>query len=256
MEQIQIFTYKADGNTATLKRINATLIENTKIYFTSKADSYGEKYYSYYFIVSDKICYPIAKDTRQGLENIIEWYNRCSDKCNKEYIIEMIQNKLKDGQYTNNLDVFFCEHFGEQELAKKCSENRKKILEQRQQEMEQARKEHEQKQLAEAEAKRQQHFKDIANAKSKLIDGEWITNKEFELLCKDQNISLTPKFIGWLREYCGDIMIKARTQQELDSLPKGVVFTNVYNTRHYGDKKHKSTKIYDYADKLASAMGL
>lgn len=256
MEQIQIFTFKADHNTATLKRINATRIENTNIYYTEQVEKYGLNYYFYYFDIGDKKCCLFETCSTNTPEKIKEWYKDNSEKCSIVYYFERLKNKLATKQWTSNLDIFICEHLGEHDLAKECSENRQAILQQREQERLKQEREQELKEQQRKAEQEQQLKNTLSRAKNNLLDNKGITPEEFELLCKDQNISLTPKFIGWLREYCGDIYIQARTQQELDSLPKGVVFTNAYKTRYYCQKGHKSTKLSEYADKLAVAIGL
>lgn len=69
----------------------------------------------------------------------------------------------------------------------------------------------------------------------------------FEKLAERYGIPLPAKFLGWLRQWCGDISITRHTEE----LPPGVVWENKYDTVYYYSKGHKSSSLFAYADKLA-----
>ena len=74
----------------------------------------------------------------------------------------------------------------------------------------------------------------------------------FEKLAERYGIPLPAKFLGWLRQWCGDISIN----RHAEVLPPGVVWENQYDTVYYYTKGHKSSSLFGYADKLAQALGI
>lgn len=74
----------------------------------------------------------------------------------------------------------------------------------------------------------------------------------FEKLAERYGIPLPAKFLGWLRQWCGDISITRHTEE----LPPGVAWENQYDTIYYYSKGHKSSSLFTYADKLAQAVGI
>jgi len=181
-----------------------------------------------------------------------EWYFINKHMLSVNFIINMIKEKIENKQYTNNLDILMCQTLGFDELAKKCQTNKNAILQKREKEREKERAEQKQeqtkKELQYQQEQQEQAKQQLETAKQKMYSGEYITNIEFEILCKYYKVTTSIKFIGWLRTQCGNIkIIKQDNSDEMD-------FN--YRTTYYYNKGHKSTSIYNYANALAIAMGI
>ena len=92
----------------------------------------------------------------------------------------------------------------------------------------------------------------LDKAETDLKAGKFISPAMFEKLAERYGIPLPAKFLGWLRQWCGDISINRHTEE----LPPGVVWENQYDTVYYYTKGHKSSSLFGYADKLAQALGI
>lgn len=172
--------------------------------------------------------------------------------CTAKGELNSIRKAIDDGRWTSNADAFFCELMGEFELAENARKNRARIYAQRELE-EQERKARElAEQQAQKESEEREKMEKTESAEQDLKSGKWFSAEGFELLAEKYGVKLPIKFIGWLREHCRRIKIERYNAEEKEKY----ILNGIYNTTYYYNKGHKSTTIYDYADKLAEAVGI
>lgn len=152
---------------------------------------------------------------------------------------------VERGDWTSNADALLCELCGKPDLAAKVRANREAYKARQAKEEQLRAAEEEQRRKAEAEAEQKRKAEDLEQAEKNLRAGKFITAAHFEQLAEKYNVSLPIKFVGWLREWCGDIRLKADTEY------------GGYITQYYRKGKgHKSTSIGTYGDKLGRAMAI
>ena len=154
--------------------------------------------------------------------------------------------------WTSNADALFCEIFGDLVTANAVRRNR---AEYRTRQIEEEEKEAaaEQERIAKQKAEEKLAEKQrLDKAETDLKAGKFISPAMFEKLAERYGIPLPAKFLGWLRQWCGDISINRHTEE----LPPGVVWENQYDTVYYYTKGHKSSSLFGYADKLAQVLGI
>lgn len=158
--------------------------------------------------------------------------------------LDRIREAIAAGTWTSNGDALFCELCGEFVLAAQVRTARaayRAKQEQGQKERE-AREEKEKQERDEAE--RQEREQQLEQAERDLRAGKYITAAHFEQLAERYGVNLPIKLVGWLREHCGSIRLKADAD------------CGGYFTQYYYDKGHKSTSIATYGDKLGKAMAI
>lgn len=162
----------------------------------------------------------------------------------KDGELDRIKTAIEAGTWTSNGDAFFCELCGEFELAERVRENRAAIRAKKEAERvaELEREEREKAERAAAEQREQEQ--QLEQAERDLRAGKYITAAHFEQLAERYGVNLPIKLVGWLREHCGSIRLKADAD------------CGGYFTQYYYDKGHKSTSIATYGDKLGKAMAI
>lgn len=244
---MKIIRYKNDGNTVEI--INKALTQyNSNVYGYEVQEEYNTTAYLYIFD-GKEIAYPLCTTnknniTAEALDKYSKWdYNT---------IMSMLDDKTQKGGWTGLLDIDYAKFYGQKELAEKMIANRQNILAKREAEEkaeQQARQEREVKCKAEEEAEKQAK---IENGITALKNGKRITAEQFELIAERYNIKMPIKFIGWLREFCGEVEIT----KHKEALPPNVIDADKYRTVYTHTPKHKSTSIFKYADKIAEAIGI
>ena len=159
--------------------------------------------------------------------------------------LDRIREAIEAGTWTSNGDAYFCELCGEFELAAKVRTARAAYREKQEQERKERKAREEKEKQEREEAERQEREQQIEQAERDLRAGLFISPAYFEQLAEKYNVSLPIKFVGWLREWCGSICLKTDTEY------------GGYRTQYYlKDKRHKSTSIGTYGDKLGRAMAI
>lgn len=166
--------------------------------------------------------------------------------------LEQIKLAIVNKDWTSNADALFCEICGDLATANAVRRNRAEYRAKQTEEEEQeaaAEQERIAKQKAEQELAEKQM---LDKAEADLKAGKFISPAIFEKLAGRYGIPLPAKFLGWLRQWCGDISITRHAEK----LPPGVAWENKYDTVYYYTKGHKSSSLFGYADKLAQALGI
>ena len=166
--------------------------------------------------------------------------------------LEQIKLAIANKAWTSNADALFCEICGDFATANAVRLNRAEYRA-RQNEEEEKKAAAEQERIAKQNAEEKLAEKQLLDkAETDLKAGKFISPAMFEKLAERYGIPLPAKFLGWLRQWCGDISINRHTEE----LPPGVVWENQYDTVYYYTKGHKSSSLFGYADKLAQALGI
>ena len=166
--------------------------------------------------------------------------------------LEQIKLAIVNKDWTSNADALFCEICGDFATANAVRLNRAEYKA-RQIEEEEKEAAAEQERIAKQKAEEELAEKQLLDkAEKDLKAGIFISPAMFEKLAERYGIPLPAKFLGWLRQWCGDISINRHTEE----LPPGVVWENRYDTIYYYSKGHKSSSLFTYADKLAQAVGI
>lgn len=176
-------------------------------------------------------------------------------KLNKQDFYNLIINSINNNMWVvqTHLDFAYV-YFGlTKEMYIKAMENKQNIRRKREEEDIAYKKEIEEKRIKREQQEAEEQEKLINEAEIKFKNKKFITNTEFELLCKKHNIKLPIKFIGWLREHCGDIKcVKKYTLQEINEIH----YIYKYEVLYYRDKGNKSTKMGDYINLLAETLNI
>lgn len=251
---MKILKYKNDYNTAIVVNKNLTHIKGNIYYYIT------DELYNYYLLCRNNVGYPLSRNTHktpQDLENAInEMQNH-----DTENIINMLKNAKENNKFISNLDLLFLKEIGEFELLEEFTTYKQELtarLTAEMEEKERQEKEKEEKEKEERERKqKEEREKTLASGYEKIKNQYYITAKEFELLCIDNNVKLPIKFLGWLREHCVEMQIKSRNNEELMQkygyIPN---FLYKYDVHYYYRKGHDSTTIDKYANELATAINL
>ena len=259
-------TYKSDGTTACKKQIGASrLIEvgktksGTTLYCTPSTENDGAPYRWFYTV--EGICgllekanispYAEPEQVRAALDSMPESQSiQAFPDANAK--LEQIKLAIANKAWTSNSDALFCEVCGDFATANAVRLNRAKYKARQKEEEEKkaaAKQERIAKQKAEEALAEKQR---LDKAETDLKAGKFIPPAMFEKLAERYGIPLPAKFLGWLRQWCGDISITRHTEE----LPPGVAWENQYDTIYYYSKGHKSSSLFTYADKLAQAVGI
>ena len=259
-------TYKSDGTTACKKQIGAfRLIEVGKtksgatLYYTPSEKSEDIVYRWFYTV--EGVCgllekanispYAEPEQVRAALDSMPESQAvQAFPDANAK--LEQIKLAIANKAWTSNADALFCEVCGDFATANAVRLNRAEYkARQKKEEEKEAAAEQERiaKQKAEEALAEKQR---LDKAETDFKAGKFIPPAMFEKLAERYGIPLPAKFLGWLRQWCGDISITRHTEE----LPPGVAWENKYDTVYYYTKGHKSSKIFAYADKLAQAIGI
>lgn len=158
--------------------------------------------------------------------------------------IDRIKTAIEAGTWTSNGDAFFCELCGEFELAERVRENRVAIRAKKEAERVAEQEREERKKAERAATEQREHEQQLEQAERDLRAGKYITAAHFEQLAERYGVNLPIKLVGWLREHCGSIRLKADAD------------CGGYFTQYYYDKGHKSTSIATYGNKLGKAMAI
>lgn len=259
-------TYKSDGNTACKKQISSSrLIEVGKaksgatLYRTPSEESEDTVYRWFYTV--EGVCgllekanispYAEPEQVRAVLDGMPESQavQAFPDAATR---LEQIKLAIASKAWTSNADALFCEVCGDFATANAVRLNRAEYKAQQEEEEEkEAAAEQErmaQQKAEEALAEKQR----LDKAETDLKAGRFISPAIFEKLAERYGIPLPAKFLGWLRQWCGNISITRHTEE----LPHGVAWENQYNIVYYCTKSHKSSSLFAYADKLAQALGI
>lgn len=249
----KILRYKADGNTVEMVNKKLNLVYgNVYCYQKEDKESYGDQIRYDYYILSDskEFAYPLSESEYRKPEEIIE-YLKAQD-FNQAKIIEFFKKSLDKGSYLNKRDILFAKLCKEYDLAEKMLIAHDEYIKRANEKREQERIESEEAERKRNEEEERKKAQQLQSAYEKIKSEKWITVEEFEMLCNAENIKLPAKFVGWLRERCGNICIKKHKEQ----LGENLYWEHLYNTCYYCNKKYKSTAIYRYADALGTAIGL
>ena len=259
-------TYKSDGNTACKKQISSSrLMEVGKtksgatLYCIPSMENDGAPYRWFYTV--EGLCgllekasispYAKPEQIRAALDSMPDSQaaQAFPDAATR---IEQIKLAIASKDWTSNADALFCEVCGDFATANAVRLNREGCKA-RQIEEEEKEAAAEQERIAKQKAEEALAEKQrLDKAETDLKAGKFISPAMFEKLSERYGISLTAKFLGWLRQWCGDISITRHTEE----LPPGVVWENQYDTVYYYTKGHKSSSLFAYADKLAQAIGI
>lgn len=259
-------TYKSDGTTACKKQISSSrLIEVGKaksgatLYCIPSTENDGAPYRWLYTVES--ICgllekanispYAEPEQVRAVLDDMSESQaaQAFPDAATR---LEQIKLAIANKDWTSNADALFCEVCGDFATANAVRLNR---AEYKARQIEEKEKEAaaEQERMAQQKAEKALAEKQrLDKAETDLKAGKYISPAMFEKLAERYGIPLPAKFLGWLRQWCGDISITRHTEK----LSPGVVWENKYDTVYYYTKGHKSSSLFAYADKLAQAIGI
>ena len=259
-------TYKSDGATACKKQIGASrLIEvgktksGTTLYCTPSTENDGAPYRWFYTV--EGVCgllekanispYAEPEQVRAALDSMPESQAvQAFPDANAK--LEQIKLAIANKAWTSNADALFCEVCGDFATANAVRLNRAKYKA-RQKEEEEKKAAAEQERIAKQKAEEKLAEKQrLDKAETDLKAGKFISPAMFEKLAERYGIPLPAKFLGWLRQWCGDISIIRHTEE----LPPGVAWENQYDTIYYYSKGHKSSSLFTYADKLAQAVGI
>lgn len=258
--------YKSDGITACKKQISLsrlTEVGKTKsgatLYCTPSTEKDGAPYRWFYTVkgIDDLLDranispYAEPEQVRTILDGMSESQaaQAFPDVAAK---LEQIKLAIANKDWTSNADALFCEIFGDFATANAVRRNR---AEYRTRQIEEEEKEAaaEQERIAKQKAEEKLAEKQrLDKAETDLKAGKFISPAMFEKLAERCGIPLPAKFLGWLRQWCGNISITRHAEE----LPPGVAWENQYNTVYYYTKGHKSSKIFVYADKLAQALNI
>lgn len=258
--------YKSDGTTACKKQISLsrlTEVGKTKsgvtLYCTPSTENDGTPYRWFYTV--EGICgllektnispYAEPEQVRTALDGMPESQavQAFPDAATR---LEQIKLAIANKAWTSNADALFCEICGDLATANAVRRNRAEYRA-RQNEEEEKKAAAEQERIAKQKAEEALAEKQrLDKAEADLKAGKYISPAMFEKLAERYGISLPAKFLGWLRQWCGDISITRHTEE----LPPGVVWENKYDTVYYYSKGHKSSSLFAYADKLAQALGI
>ena len=258
--------YKSDGITAYKKYINVSrLIEVGKaksgatLYCTPSTENHGAPYRWLYTV--EGICgllekanispYTEPEQVRAVLDDMSE-SQAAQAFPNAATRLEQIKLAIASKAWTSNADALFCEVCGDFTTANAVRLNRAEYKA-RQNEKEENEAAAEQERIAKQKAEEALAEKQrLDKAETDLKAGKYISPAMFEKLAERYCIPLPAKFLGWLRQWCGDISITRHAEE----LPPGVAWENQYDTVYYHSKGHKSSSLFAYADKLAQALGI
>ena len=244
---MKILKYDKDGNKVLV--VNKNLLKyDGNIYYYIKEDSVNNRHFAYFYLNCNNICYPLAYQQFYDSFSFSEYFTKALlEYKNKDEnaIIDTIIQKKQNNQYINNLDIMFCELCNKFDLVKELQiyhqEKVAAIEKERQQREDEYRREEEERQQKEKAAA----AKFLEESYNSLKTTNTVSAKGFEVLCKDNNINLPFRFVGWLREYCRDITI-TRDEDMQDG----------YFTSYMYIRPHKSNSIWKYAAALAKAINL
>lgn len=260
-------TYKSDGNTACKKYIGAShLIEFGKtkssatLYYTPDTKIAGTPYLWFYTMegIPDFLCLINTNSSCAEPEQMRAILDSMTESQAKQTFpgvttkLEQIKLAVANKTWTSNADALFCEVCGDFETANAVRRNREEYKTRQKEDEEKkaaAEQERIEKQKVEEELAEKQR---INKAEADLKAGKFISNEMFEKLAERYDISLPMKFIGWLRQWCGDISITRHTEE----LPPNTSWVHKYDTVYYCSKGHKSSSLRFYADKLGEAIGI
>lgn len=258
--------YKSDGTTACKKQISVSqLIEVGKtksgstLYCTPSTENDGTPYRWFYTMegIPDLLDranispYAEPEQIRTILDDMSESQaaQAFPDAATK---LEQIKLAIASKTWTSNADALFCEICGDFATANAVRRNRAEYKA-RQKEEEEKKAAAEQERIAKQKTEEELAEKQrLDKAETDLKAGKFISPAMFEKLAERYGIPLPAKFLGWLRQWCGDISITRHAEE----LPPGVAWENKYDTVYYYAKGHKSSSLFAYADKLAQAIGI
>ena len=259
-------TYKSDGTTAYKKYISVSRLmkvgktkSGATLYRTPTEESEDTVYRWFYTV--EGICgllekanispYAEPEQVRAALDSMPESQSiQAFPDANAK--LEQIKLAIANKAWTSNADALFCEVCGDFATANAVRLNRAKYKA-RQKEEEEKKAAAEQERIAKQKAEEALAEKQrLDKAETDLKAGKFISPAMFEKLAERYGIPLPAKFLGWLRQWCGDISIIRHTEE----LPPGVAWENQYDTIYYYSKGHKSSSLFTYADKLAQAVGI
>lgn len=247
--------YEKDGVTACKKQLRGAeyigkAANGAEIYATING---GDDYQAYYYTVAGfpgmVASAPISgwrtpDEVRELLANTAEEIASAAFKSIDD-LLASVALAVEREKWTGNAEALLCELCGKPNLAAKVRANREAYKARQAKEEQRRAAEEEQRRKAEAEAEQKRKAEELEQAEQNLRAGKFITAAHFEQLAEKYNVSLPIKFIGWLREWCGDIRLKADTEY------------GGYITQYYRKGKgHKSTSIGTYGDKLGRAMAI
>ena len=258
--------YKSDGITACKKQISLsrlTEVGKTKLgstlYCTPSTENDGAPYRWFYTVegIPDLLdranISPYAEP--EQIRTILDGMSESQaaqvfpDAAAK---LEQIKLAIVNKGWTSNADALFCEICGDFATANAVRLNRAEYRA-RQNEEEEKKAAAEQERIAKQNAEEKLAEKQLLDkAETVLKAGKFISPAMFEKLADRYGIPLPAKFLGWLRQWCGNISITRHTEE----LPHGVAWENQYNTVYYCTKGHKSSSLFAYTDKLAQALGI
>lgn len=158
--------------------------------------------------------------------------------------LDRIREAIAAGTWTSNADALFCELCGEFVLAEQTRAARAAYRIKREQERKEQEEREEKERQERAAAEQREQEQQLEQAERDLRAGKYITAAHFEQLAERYGVNLPIKLVGWLREHCGSIRLKADAD------------CGGYFTQYYYDKGHKSTSIATYGDKLGKAMAI
>lgn len=157
--------------------------------------------------------------------------------------LDRIREAIAAGTWTSNGDALFCEMCGKFELAARVRAARAAYRAKQEQEQKEREAQEEKEKQEREETERQEREQQLEQAERDLRAGLFISPAYFEQLANKYGVSLPIKFVGWLREWCTGIRIRRGDDGER-------------RIAYWADKKHKSTSIWEYADKLGEACGI
>ena len=259
-------TYKSDGTTACKKQIGIsrlTEVGKTKsgaTLYRTLSEKSDDAVYRWFYTV-EGICgllekanispYAEPEQVRAVLDGMPE-SQATQAFPNAATRLKQIKLAIANKDWTSNADALFCEICGDFATANAVRLNRKEYKA-RQIEEEEKEAAAEQERMAQQKAEEELAEKQrLDKAEADLKAGKFISSAMFEKLAKMYGIPLPAKFLGWLRQWCGDISITRHTEE----LPPGVAWENQYDTVYYYTKGHKSSSLFGYADKLAQGIGI
>ncbi len=258
--------YKSDGITACKKQICLSRLtevgktkSNATLYCTPSTENDGAPYRWFYTVegIPDLLDranispYAEPEQIRTILDGMSESQAaQAFPDANAK--LEQIKLAIVNKDWTSNADALFCEIFGDVVTANAVRRNRAEYRA-RQNEEEEKEAAAEQERIAKQKAEEALAEKQrLDKAETDFKAGKFIPPAMFEKLADRYGIPLPAKFLGWLRQWCGNISITRHTEE----LPHGVAWENQYNTVYYCTKGHKSSSLFAYADKLAQALGI
>ena len=163
----------------------------------------------------------------------------------KDGELDRIREAISTGKWVSNGDVLFCEMHGEFALAEQTRAARAAYRIKREQERKEQEEREEKERQERAAAEQREREQQLEKAEQDLRAGKFISPTYFEQLAKKYSVALPIKFVGWLREWCGNISLKRDAEY-------GGYITSYYPL----SKKHKSTSIGTYGEKLGRAMAI